>query len=558
MVDDAFAIIEQLRRVWNSSLPVYIAHCSEIGADVISAQKFPNVYLLDICETKGVFGMDDATKVHRLRSWWCKAAAIVLAPVDEVMVVDLDVIFFKSPELLFNAQGYEDTGTLFFRDRVSYDRNRKNENDKLIQDLIEDLIIAEAPELNITSAEVARYKQQQHHHNHKNEDSSPKKGVSGMTLFFSNILDRSVPPLINHQDSSVILVDRARHPKFLSVLGNLLPRFNIGWGDKELYWVAAIISDEPFAFEPFLIGSYGDCGLMMHYDPTAGEDSDPDTVEPFYINAEWLIEKGHMVGIDLEYMMPNAAFVTENMQLHNLGASRGCTCRYHGCREMPYSVNQHILRALWERKSRSVKGPAVHSQRLVHKMTSADEQISFYRQQCVPIFKPAAMQISAMVNEFYIKHEFCEDFGCPFVPIPIRPGGDSLCVPVSFSFTPRAFQYTSYVLPYKGDNCSTILTVLPDKEGNSAAAVNDVLSLEREAMYNVTLAVQQQRKYVPKELIRFSSGKQVYQVGDDGLLHGIPNFKTFLALGLDFDDVHVVGDEQQAMAPIGDMLPEKR
>lgn len=553
MIDDAFAIIEQIRRVWNSSMPVYIAHCSEIDSSAFNIQsKFNNVYLLNICEKNDIFGMDNSTKFHRLRSWWCKAASIILAPVDEVMIVDLDVIFFKNPELLFNAQGYIETGALFFRDRVMHDRNRKNEDDKLTQDMIEDLIISEAPELNITSAEVARYKQQQHHHTRKNGESS--NGVSGMALFFSNILDRSIPPLVNHQDSSVIVVDRTRHPKFLTVLGNLLPRFNIGWGDKELYWVSAIISDEPFAFEPFLIGSYGDCGLMMHYDPTAGEDSDTDSVEPFYINAEWLIEKGHMVGIDLEYTMPNPALVTETMQLHNLAASRGCTCRFHGCREVPYSVNQHILRALWERKSRSLRDAALRSKRQVHTMASIQEQTAFYRQQCVSIFKSAGMQISAMINEFYIKNSVCHDFGCPFVPIPIKPGGDTICVPVTFTYTPQPFRYTSYVLPYKGDNCSTILNVLSNISDEPSTSV---LSLEREVLYNVTIAVQTPRKYEPKELIRFSSGKQVYQVGEDGKLHGVPNFKTFLALGLDFDDVHVVADEQQSLAQIGDMLQEQ-
>jgi hypothetical protein len=201
-------------------------------------------------------------------------------------------------------------------------------------------------------------------------------------------------------------------------------------------------------------------------------------------------------------------------------------------------------------------------------MHTIEEQIAFYRQQCVSIFKPAAMQISAMTNEFYIKHSYCEDFGCPFVPIPVTPGGDTVCVPVSFSFSPQPFQYTSYVLPYKGDNCSTILTVLPDRSSSSSSGSStgslvlvspddEEVAKERETLYNVTVAVQIPRKYAPKEVIRFSSSKQVYQVGEDGLLHGIPNFKTFLALGLDFDDVHVVYDEQQALAPIGDMLPEK-
>jgi hypothetical protein len=48
----------------------------------------------------------------------------------------------------------------------------------------------------------------------------------------------------------------------------LIPDFRIGYGDKEIYWLAATIAREPFSFEPFLCGTYGDCGLMMHYDPS--------------------------------------------------------------------------------------------------------------------------------------------------------------------------------------------------------------------------------------------------------------------------------------------------
>ena len=47
--------------------------------------------------------IDKARK--RLRSWWCKPAAAIIAPYDEVMIVDLDVIFFKNPEILFTAKG---------------------------------------------------------------------------------------------------------------------------------------------------------------------------------------------------------------------------------------------------------------------------------------------------------------------------------------------------------------------------------------------------------------------------------------------------------------------
>ena len=38
-------------------------------------------------------------------------------------------------------------------------------------------------------------------------------------------------------------VDKTRHPKLLHTLRALLPRFDVGYGDKELYWIAATIAE---------------------------------------------------------------------------------------------------------------------------------------------------------------------------------------------------------------------------------------------------------------------------------------------------------------------------
>jgi hypothetical protein len=57
--------------------------------------------------------------------------------------------------------------------------------------------------------------------------------------------------------------------------------------DYVVQWLAATIAEEPFSFEPFLVGSYGDCGVMLHFDPTMIHH--PKDAKPFYINAEWYL-----------------------------------------------------------------------------------------------------------------------------------------------------------------------------------------------------------------------------------------------------------------------------
>jgi hypothetical protein len=91
-----------------------------------------------------------------------------------------------------------------------------------------------------------------------------------------------------------IVFDKTRHPRTLHTLTQLLPSFHVGYGDKELYWFAATIARETFAFEPFLCGTYGDCGLMMHYDPNDTER--PEEASPLYLNAEWYLMKSRILG----------------------------------------------------------------------------------------------------------------------------------------------------------------------------------------------------------------------------------------------------------------------
>ena len=55
-------------------------------------------------------------------------------------------------------------------------------------------------------------------------------------------------------------------------------------------------------------------------------------------------------------------------------------------------------------------------------------------------------------------------------------------------------------------------------------------------------------------LIRFTDGQQVYQAKDN-ILHGVPNLKTFLTFGKDFDEVVVVHANEKGDYNIGDMMP---
>jgi hypothetical protein len=147
------------------------------------------------------------------------------------MISDLDVIFFKKPELLFDAPIYKKTGTLFFRYHISYspddhqqkamEKFLKNESSKIQFD--EDFAWSEMQ-------------------------------YPGHNFFWYHIHNRRLPTMNHFQDSSVLLLDRNRKIKTIEVLKRIIKYFNVGHGDKEMYWMAATIAGEEYAFEPYLAG----------------------------------------------------------------------------------------------------------------------------------------------------------------------------------------------------------------------------------------------------------------------------------------------------------------
>jgi hypothetical protein len=70
-----------------------------------------------------------------------------------------------------------------------------------------------------------------------------------------------------------------------------------------MYWMAAIIADEDYAFEPYLASLYGPCGVIAHYNPidatrslTSSSSENNNNHRLMYMNAEWVLEKISSIG----------------------------------------------------------------------------------------------------------------------------------------------------------------------------------------------------------------------------------------------------------------------
>ena len=123
MIPDLIRTLYELRITWNSKLPIAIMHCEEIYADNYALIKyFQPIEIINLCpeDNEQVFGMDRGSAMKRLRGFFCIVASLIQSPFKETMYMDMDTIWVKHPELLFESRIYKQRGALFFRDRPMY------------------------------------------------------------------------------------------------------------------------------------------------------------------------------------------------------------------------------------------------------------------------------------------------------------------------------------------------------------------------------------------------------------------------------------------------------
>lgn len=77
-----------------------------------------------------VVSRDLSLMVHdegwRLAGWAAKPFAILLSSFREVIFIDADALFFRNPEELFSEPSYQETGALFFKDRLIMPESKKD------------------------------------------------------------------------------------------------------------------------------------------------------------------------------------------------------------------------------------------------------------------------------------------------------------------------------------------------------------------------------------------------------------------------------------------------
>jgi hypothetical protein len=515
-----------IRHVWQSSLPFVLAHCNEVDS---SKEDFyrrldPSFQLLNLCASPPIFGMNVPEAEKCLHSFYCKIGALLKSPFSETMLMDADVVFFKRPDLLFQVPDYLLTGTLFMRERFYFLRPKS----RLQPDALLKYFQSEGLSVNKSAATE--------HLNNRGRSPS---------LFWQQYAQVDDPNARVHvgdyQDSSVVLVDKDRHPGMLKILERYLQTdFQMGYGDKELFWIAATVANEPFAFEPYIAGQYRDCtGVLLHFDPTV---LPPALPEPFYVNGEFLVERHSepvidgfirevsWIGEHLQNVITRPIFAVGNVTFVDYetwrhGGHVGCTCQHKHkdgsmkgvleCVTASPHVVSHLVLAQWLTYTSSL---------------AADKPPSNAGTNCVQILFSQVGKLNSMLYKHLNSSNYCPFIGCPLLPMAVEDSFPWVTETVGMFCDPVSF------------------TSLDDPQLKSAATFARMT--EQVIKFN--------KPPIPVKASVMCIGcgdTSVYLMMQDGKLHHIPDVSTFISLGLDFADTIKLPPHNFVPFEIGEALP---
>ncbi|KAG7395998.1 hypothetical protein PHYBOEH_002904 [Phytophthora boehmeriae] len=310
------SLIMELRAM-SVDLPIEVPHCGDfkesLQRNVAEKEDMGVVRFYDVCElaSQTASTLDASRKVfcqsirncHRsYRSFDVKLLAVTFSQFEELMLLDADTLFFESPMSLWDTDKYRDTGTLFFHDRLSQDNmflgNRipgKPDVSELNAYIAGFNVAPFAPLGNIPRPKATT------------ENSVPvqlKNYSPSEHLMTSHSWNHRAG---HEMDSSLVLWNKKRQPRATAMLASFVALNGIGrppsYGDKELFFIAAELSETQYAFSDFGVGGVGSdfrdhgpgksivCGHASHYYPVKPADvSVVANTSVLYLNSDNILE----------------------------------------------------------------------------------------------------------------------------------------------------------------------------------------------------------------------------------------------------------------------------
>jgi len=113
--DEALVALKSLQ-ILENELPIEVVYSTSddlsLNNQKILKTNFSNVRLVDL----SLIAFNDS--YLKLRGWEAKPFAVLASRFEQVLLMDADVLFFEKPSILFKNKYFNQTGTLFFYDRL--------------------------------------------------------------------------------------------------------------------------------------------------------------------------------------------------------------------------------------------------------------------------------------------------------------------------------------------------------------------------------------------------------------------------------------------------------
>ncbi|TMW56170.1 hypothetical protein Poli38472_008818 [Pythium oligandrum] len=293
------SLIRELRCLGNDEL-IQVYHCfpAELPDKLkqVLLDQDNRLEIIDVCSDLVNAKVMTEFAAVKFRNWWLKPLALHHTDVQEVMLLDADDILMKDPAIMRQSKGYQETGTMFFYDRVMvcslYLNNR-----------------------------FSKRKFAQHLHHIVDTFDYKAFGLEGpkpsANLLNSFAYQRQS---CHEQDSSMVAIDKSRSGVAMEVLWYLINHFRLvveySWGDKESFWLAYELAQQPYAFSPWgvsVVSSSTNHDIEEHADTLCGSIAQyvpgDETTEPelLYVNGRALVDPIAQ-GVDTNGAKPNIMY----------------------------------------------------------------------------------------------------------------------------------------------------------------------------------------------------------------------------------------------------------
>ena len=109
-------LVLKLRTVLHSTLPIQVAYAGDQDLPLSNRQTLAG--LVQDVQFLDVLSVLDDKSMELDRSWAIKPFAVLASRFEQVILLDADVVFLQPPEYLLSRTDYQETGALFFHDRL--------------------------------------------------------------------------------------------------------------------------------------------------------------------------------------------------------------------------------------------------------------------------------------------------------------------------------------------------------------------------------------------------------------------------------------------------------